>query len=95
MSRFAIDPAMVTGKRIPVRTRLRGAGVGYVEPFVTQRLDLAFEQVADTPLTEVGARADVLLRRAARVGALAVAEGGRGQPDPEEPLRTRCSGGSR
>ena len=63
VSRFAIDPTMVTGQRIPVRTRLGGAGVGYVEPFVTKRLDLAFEQVADTPLSRVGARADVLRKR--------------------------------
>ena len=82
VSRFAIDPAMVSGQRIPVRTRLGGAAVGYVEPFVTQRLDLAFEQVADTPLSQVGARADLLRKRAAQSVRWRSSEGGRQTTQP-------------
>jgi CDP-glycerol glycerophosphotransferase len=55
---FSIDPAMVPDGRILVRGRLGGVAPGYVEPFVTSRLNLAFQQAADTPLTQVARQAN-------------------------------------
>ena len=64
VSPIAIDPTKVAGRRIPVRARLGRTATGYVVPFVTARLNLAFEQAPDTRLSAVGARADFLRRRA-------------------------------
>ncbi len=66
VSPIAIDPTKVTGRRIPVRARLGGAATGYVVPFVTTRLNLAFEQAPDTRLSAAGARADFLRKRASQ-----------------------------
>ena len=55
---FSIDPAMVSGRPIKVRGRLGGAAAGYVEPYVTTKLNLAFQQGHDTALTEVARQAN-------------------------------------
>ncbi len=49
VSPFAIDPIMVTGRRIPVRARLGGTANGYVVPFVTARLEPGLRAGAGQP----------------------------------------------
>jgi CDP-glycerol glycerophosphotransferase len=60
---FSIDPAMVTGTRIPFRGRLGGLALGWVEPFVTPKLNLAFHQAPDTGLQRLTGRTNRLLLR--------------------------------
>lgn len=54
---FGIDPAMVSGDPIRVRARLGGAAAGWVEPFVTIKLNLSFQQIEDTGVTVAAERA--------------------------------------
>ena len=51
-----IDPAKVIGTRIPFRARLGGLAAGTVLPFVTPKLNLAFQQAPDTGLRAPRAR---------------------------------------
>ena len=50
---FSIDPAMVAARPVKVRGRLGGLATGYVEPYVTYRLNLAFQQSPDAGLAEM------------------------------------------
>ncbi len=61
---FAVDPALVSGRPIKVRGRLGGAGHGWVEPYVTSRLNLAFQQADDTGPTVLVHRASTWSARA-------------------------------
>ena len=60
---FAIDPAMVSGRPVRVRGRLGGAAPGWVEPYVTTKLNLSFQQAPDTAGTAVVERASRLGNR--------------------------------
>jgi CDP-glycerol glycerophosphotransferase len=53
---FAIDPAEVSGRPIRVRGRLGGLGAGWVEPYVTTKLNLAVQQVEDRGSTVLARR---------------------------------------
>ncbi|MGH8892923.1 MAG: bifunctional glycosyltransferase/CDP-glycerol:glycerophosphate glycerophosphotransferase [Actinomycetes bacterium] len=44
---FSIDPAMVSGTRIPYRGRIAGTATGSLRPYVTTKMNLAFEQAVD------------------------------------------------
>ena len=44
---FSIDPNLVAGMRIRFRGRLAGLGTGVLEPIVTPKMNLAFQQVPD------------------------------------------------
>jgi CDP-glycerol glycerophosphotransferase len=55
---------MVSGRPIRVRGRLGGAAPGWVEPFVTPKLNLAFQQAPDTGVTVAAERASHLGNRA-------------------------------
>jgi CDP-glycerol glycerophosphotransferase len=61
---FSVDPAMVSSDPVRVRGRLGGTAPGWVEPFVTTKLNLAFEQVSRPGLASVAERANRLSIRA-------------------------------
>lgn len=44
---FSIDPAMVSGRPIPVRSRWTGLPAGAVEPYVTFKLNLSLQQASE------------------------------------------------
>jgi CDP-glycerol glycerophosphotransferase len=62
---FSIDPGLVEGMLVPVRGRLGRTVRGTVQPFVTNRMNLALQQVADDgELGRVAAKANRLTARA-------------------------------
>jgi CDP-glycerol glycerophosphotransferase len=61
---FAVDPASVPTDPIRVRGRLGGVAPGWVEPYVTIKMNLSLQQAEDTRATAVAARAQQLSMRA-------------------------------
>lgn len=61
---FSIDPALLTGMELPYRGRLGGAARGTLQPVVTMRMNLAFEQAPDDGMERVAARANRFALRA-------------------------------
>ena len=55
---FSIDPAMVSGSRIDYRGRLGRTARGGLTPYVTTKLNLAFQQAPDRGLERLAARAN-------------------------------------
>jgi CDP-glycerol glycerophosphotransferase len=65
VSPFSIDPARVTGRKVTLRARLKGAATGTVEPYVTIKGNLAFQQSEDGAGAAAVARAaNVFVQRA-------------------------------
>lgn len=61
---FSIDPAMVSGSRIELRGRLWGALRGALEPYVTTKMNLAFQQAPDVnPASRAAGRANWFTRK--------------------------------
>ncbi|MCY7374136.1 MAG: bifunctional glycosyltransferase family 2 protein/CDP-glycerol:glycerophosphate glycerophosphotransferase [Spirochaetaceae bacterium] len=61
---FSIDPGLLTGMRLSYRGRLGGAATGTLEPVVTMRMNLAFEQAADDGPARVAATVNRFALRA-------------------------------
>ena len=61
---FAVDPAAVSGRPIRVRGRFGGAAAGWVEPYVTSKLNLSFQQAPDTGTSVLAGRASTVSARA-------------------------------
>jgi CDP-glycerol glycerophosphotransferase len=61
---FSIDPAMVTGRGIPLRARFGGLVNATVEPYVTINGNLAFEQAPDSGVGAAAGTAHSLAVRA-------------------------------
>lgn len=60
---FSIDPGLVTGVRLPYRGRMGRAARGTLEPFVTNKMSLAFQQVPDAGFERVAGQANRLALR--------------------------------
>ena len=61
---FAVDPATVPTRPIRVRGRLGRTAPGWVEPYVTVKMNLSLQQAEDTAVTAVAAQAHRLSTRA-------------------------------
>lgn len=62
---FSLDPGLVSGVRVRVRARLGGLLAAELEPFVTNRMNLALQQVADERPGDLAlSRANWLLNKA-------------------------------
>lgn len=61
---FSIDPGLLAGARLRYRGRLGRAATGALEPFVTSRMNLAFQQAPDLGLERLAGRANRLALRA-------------------------------
>ena len=62
---FSVDPGLVAGLRIPVRGRLGRMLTAEIEPFVTTKLNLAFQQVADAgPVERAAGRVNWFVNKA-------------------------------
>jgi CDP-glycerol glycerophosphotransferase len=61
---FSIDPSLVSGRAIRVRGRLGKTASGWVEPYVTTKLNLSLQQAADSKVTAVVERVSRFSTRA-------------------------------
>ena len=61
---FSIDPGLLTGMALTYRGRLAGLATGTLEPVVTTRMNLAFEQAPDGGRARLAARANRFALRA-------------------------------
>jgi len=61
---FSIDPGLVAGVRLPYRGRLGRLARGAVEPYVTTKMNLAFQQASDDGPDRVAGRANRFALRA-------------------------------